>query len=204
MNPIIVILPLIGLIVPLSLIGLRLGALKESKYECRYTKSYAMLGIFGLIFVLALIVACFIQGHSDLSRTGKMIFYFFIYPISVIVPWIMMHLGLFYRVRFEEKHLEFTNLFGFKRKLDYHDILELRIYYVKDTVMEEKMTIVFPRLKIKLDYLMVGFYEAEETLKARMRQNDCKLQITHFHKRLNQKQRSKREKYSKKPSNLKK
>ena len=141
-----------------------LSAQKESNNAC-----------YSPLFIRLLTLSIFLFGVFCVFRFQRIIDSV-LACIPIIVFFVALFAGMFTKTVFENDCILLVT-FGIKRRYLYTAIQKVEIHYMKDTQMEQKIIIFFPKKKIRLDILQVGFLDAKNLLIKMARKNGIKLPL---------------------------
>ena len=98
------------------------------------------------------------------------------------------------KIRFENEYIELIT-FGIKRKYEYRKIQRIEVKYSPNTQFKQEIIIVFPRKKIRIPYLFIGFSYVQDFLRERLKKNDLKIPWVHRGQGISKRKEKKKNRY---------
>lgn len=176
--------PLIGLVVPLSFLGIMLRASDKSSRGGTVYKCVDMLGWLGAgasTLALAMGFLMYLQDDTTTPLWGKILL-FCVDGIFVLVFGLYALMCFNFRVILDEEQLIYRNMWGITRRYRYEDIYRVKCWRRKGSSMTEEYIICVGRQKIKVNIFMVNFYNFAEMMKSRLRKvkNEARFDIKQY------------------------
>lgn len=166
----------------LMMIGALYVGLKKADSECYSPLFIQIAG--GLLFCVGVLAL-----HMEPSIIGLVCVAFFalLFILGVVA-------GIYTKIQFKNECIQLIT-FGIKRKYEYRNIQHIEIKYVSNTQFYEEIIIVFPHKKIRINYLMIGFYNTQDFLKHRLKQHDLKVPWVHRKRGFSKRKQKKQNRY---------
>ena len=176
--------PLIGLAVPLSLLGIMLRASDKSSRGgtvYKYVDAMGWIGIIGMAWSLPAGILLWFQKDAT-DPLWKTILFFCIAGVFVLVSALYALMCFNFRVILDEEQLIYRNMWGITRRYRYEDIYRVKCWRRKGSSMTEEYIICVGRQKIKVNIFMVNFYNFAEMMKSRLRKvkNEARFDIKQY------------------------
>lgn len=135
---------------------------KKTDYECH---APLFMQILGFLYLGILILGVSLEPTITTFILGAILALLFPFAIAV---------GIYTKIRFKSECIELIT-FGIKRKYEYRNMQRIEVKYIPDTQLHQEVTIVFPRKKIRISYVFVGYYDVEQFLRERLKEKDLKV-----------------------------
>ena len=164
---------------------------KKTDHEC-----YApLVGQIAGFLVLGLGIFGFAMEPSVVTLVGA-IFFAFLFLFAAFFD-------IFTKIRFENEYIELIT-FGIKRKYEYRKIQRIEVKYSPNTQFKQEIIIVFPRKKIRIPYLFIGFSYVQDFLRERLKKNDLKIPWVHHKRGISKRKQQKQNRYRDTDNKMKK
>ena len=164
---------------------------KKTDYECHTPLFVQIVGFLDL----GLGIFCFAMEPSVVTLVGA-IFFAFLFLFAVFF-------GVFTKIRFENEYIELIT-FGIKRKYEYRNMQRIEVKYIPGTQLDQAIIVVFPRKKIRIEHLIIGYGYVEEFLRERLKENDLKIPWVYRNRGFSKRKEKKKNRYRPRDWNNKK